>query len=87
MNDLTRRQWLGSAALAGAAAATGGAAQAQTRVSADDLVRAVKGARVFDLSFVWNEQAPVLSLNPPYAFAWRTRISSPSATPGWAWRC
>jgi len=69
MNDLTRRQWLGSAALAGAAAATGGAAQAQTRVAADDLVRAVKGARVFDLSFVWNEQAPVLSLNPPYAFA------------------
>jgi len=69
MNDLTRRQWLGSAALAGAAAATGGAAQAQTRVAADDLVRAVKGARVFDLSFVWNEQAPVLGLNPPYAFA------------------
>ena len=69
MNDLTRRQWLGSAALAGAAAATGGAAQAQTRASADDLVRAMKGARVFDLSFVWNEQAPVLSLNPPYAFA------------------
>ena len=69
MNDLSRRQWLGSAALAGAAAATGGAAQAQTRVAADDLVRAVKGARVFDLSFVWNEQAPVLGLNPPYAFA------------------
>ena len=52
MNDLTRRQWLGSAALAGAAAATGGAAQAQTRVPADDLVRAVKGARVFDLLFI-----------------------------------
>lgn len=69
MNDLTRRQWLGSAALAGAAAATGGAAQAQTRLATDDLVRAVKGARVFDLSFVWNEQAPVLGLNPPYAFA------------------
>ncbi len=24
---------------------------------------------MFDLSFTWNEQAPVLSLNPPYAFA------------------
>lgn len=69
MSDLTRRQWLGSAALAGAVAASGGAAQAQPRVSADDLVRTVKGARVFDLSFVWNDRAPVLGLNPPYAFA------------------
>jgi kynurenine formamidase len=69
MTDLSRRQWLGSAALAGVAAATGGAVQAQPRASADDLVRAVKGARVFDLSFPWNERAPVLGLNPPYAFA------------------
>jgi kynurenine formamidase len=69
MSDLTRRQWLGSAALAGAVAASGGAAQAQPRVSADDLVRTVKGARVFDLSFVWNDRSPVLGLNPPYAFA------------------
>lgn len=64
----TRRQWLGGAALAAAAAAAG-AADAQPRVTADDLVRTVKGARVFDLSFTWNEQAPVLNLNPPYAFA------------------
>ncbi len=69
MSDLTRRQWLGGAALAGAVAASGGAAQAQPRVSADDLVRTVKGARVFDLSFVWNDRSPVLGLNPPYAFA------------------
>jgi kynurenine formamidase len=70
MSDLTRRQWLGSAALAGAAAMTGGAAaHAQTPAAADDLVRAVKGARVFDLSFAWNDQAAVLGLNPPYAFA------------------
>ncbi len=69
MSDLTRRQWLGGAALAGAVAASGGAAQAQSRVSADDLVRTVKGARVFDLSFVWNDRSPVLGLNPPYAFA------------------
>jgi len=69
MSDLSRRQWLGGAALAGAVAASGGAAQAQPRLSADDLVRTVKGARVFDLSFVWNDRSPVLSLNPPYAFA------------------
>ena len=50
MTDMSRRQWLGSAALAGAAAPAGGLAEAQTRASADDLVRAVKSARVFDLS-------------------------------------
>jgi len=65
---ISRRQWLGAAALAGAAAAVG-TADAQPRPSADDLVRAVKGARVFDLSFTWSEASPVLGLNPPYAFA------------------
>ena len=70
MSDLTttRRHWLGGAALA-TAAALAGRADAQTRSSADDLIRAVKGARAFDLSFTWNEQSPVLSLNPPYSFA------------------
>jgi hypothetical protein len=42
----TRRQWLGGAALAAAAAAAG-AADAQPRMTADDLVRTVKCARVF----------------------------------------
>jgi len=65
---ISRRQWLGAAALAGAAAAVG-VADAQPRPSADDLVRTVKSARVFDLSFTWNEASPVLGLNPPYAFA------------------
>ncbi len=69
MSEISRRQWLGSAALAGATTAMGGTAEAQPRASADDLVRAVKGARVFDLSFTWNDRAPVLGLNPPYAFA------------------
>jgi len=69
MSEISRRQWLSGAAIAAAAATTGGAAHAQARPSADELVRAVKQARVFDLSFTWNEQAPVLSLNPPYAFA------------------
>ena len=29
----------------------------------------LRGARVFDLGFVWDSRAPVLSRNPPYAFA------------------
>src|SRR5262250_3691061 len=69
MNDVSRRQWLGSAATLGVAAALAGTATAQARPSADELIRTVKGARMFDLSFTWNEQSPILSLNPPYSFA------------------
>src|SRR5215468_12447780 len=69
MNDVSRRQWLGSAATLGVAAALAGTATAQIRPSADELIRTVKGARMFDLSFTWNDQAPVLNLNPPYSFA------------------
>ena len=36
-------------------------ATAQARPTTDDLIKAVKGARLYDLSFVWNEQSPVLS--------------------------
>jgi kynurenine formamidase len=69
MSELSRRQWLtvaGTLAMAAASPAPGGA---QGSAAADDLVRVVKGARIFDLSFLWNDQAPVLSLNPPYRFA------------------
>jgi len=69
MNDVSRRHWLGSAATLGVAAALAGSATAQGRPSADDLIRTVKSARMFDLSFTWNEQSPVLNLNPPYSFA------------------
>lgn len=69
MNDGSRRQWLGSAATLGVAAALAGTATAQSRPSADELIRAVKGAKLYDLSFTWNEQSPVLGLNPPYSFA------------------
>ena len=71
--SVSRREWLtvaGTAAAAAAAVHGGlGAAEAQSRPTADDLVRMVKGARAFDLSFTWNEQSPVLNLNPPYSFA------------------
>src|SRR5207253_5790087 len=69
MNDVSRRHWLGSAATLGVAAALADTVTAQGRLSADDLIRTVKGAKLFDLSFTWNEQSPVLSLNPPYSFA------------------
>jgi len=68
MSDVSRRQWL-AAASAATMAVVAGDVSAQPRPSADELIRAVKGARVFDLSFTWNEQSPVLNLNPPYSFA------------------
>ncbi|HXH83188.1 MAG TPA: hypothetical protein VNN07_09695, partial [Candidatus Tectomicrobia bacterium] len=54
---------------AGVPATSATPAAAQKPASVDDLVRAVKAARLFDLSFTWNEQSPVASVNPPYAFA------------------
>ena len=81
MSDVSRRDVLQAAGVLGMAATFAATAGAQSRPSADDLVKAVKGARLFDLSFVWNEQAPVLGLNPPYSFALnRTRVGA--ATPG-----
>ncbi len=69
MSDLSRRQWLTAAGTLAAAAALAGPVGAQGGASAEDFVQTVKRARVFDLSFVWNDQSPVLGLNPPYAFA------------------
>ncbi len=69
MSEVTRRDWLVAAGTTAAATAISAPAAAQGGRSAEDLVAAVKAARTFDLSFTWNEQAPVLSLNPPYAFA------------------
>jgi kynurenine formamidase len=75
MSELTRRRWLGTAGWAAALAAAGGtdmrspsAASAQSG-SVESLLGALKSARVFDLSFTWSDQSPVLSLNPPYSFA------------------
>ena len=69
MSDVSRRAWLAAAGAVGVGVAMAGGAAAQGGGSADDLVRAAKSARLFDLSFTWNEQSPVLGLNPPYSFA------------------
>src|SRR5215475_8252569 len=75
MGDLTRRSWLTTAGMLAALAAAGGTelrgpavASAQAG-SAESLLAALKSARVFDLSFTWTDQSPVLNLNPPYSFA------------------
>lgn len=69
MEQLSRRDWLGTTALTAAAAALAGVTPAQAQAPIDGLLSAAKSARLFDLSFIWNDQSPLLSLNPPYAFA------------------
>jgi hypothetical protein len=67
--SISRREYVTGAGLAAAALALGSGVSEAQGSSADDLIRLVKGAAVYDLSFTWNEQAPVLGLNPPYSFA------------------
>ena len=75
METVSRRSWLAAAGGLAAFATVGGSeirepavASAQAR-PAEGLISALRAARTFDLSFTWNEQAPVLGLNPPYSFA------------------
>jgi kynurenine formamidase len=75
METVSRRDWLGVAggltalaAVAGSEIRGPGVASAQPR-AVDGLIASLKAARTFDLSFTWNEQVPVLGLNPPYSFA------------------
>jgi kynurenine formamidase len=73
MSDVTRRDFLASAATT---AAAGSALTAQTATAqpagasaVEAFISGVRAARVFDLGFMWDARAPVLSLNPPFAFA------------------
>ena len=70
MTDVSRRDFIaGAAAGAAASALAAPEAQAQETVNVEAFISGVRAARVFDLGFVWDQGSPVLSLNPPYAFA------------------
>lgn len=67
MSEVSRRKFLGAAATAAATVlATDAAAQTP---DVDAFISGMRAARLFDLGFTWDQSAPVLSLNPPYAFA------------------
>jgi kynurenine formamidase len=67
MSVVSRRMFLGAAATAAATTlATDAAAQTP---DVDAFISGMRAARLFDLGFTWDQSAPVLSLNPPYAFA------------------
>jgi kynurenine formamidase len=68
--DLSRRLFVGGLATAAAAAvAADTRAQTPEQVNVEAFISGVRAARVFDLGFTWDQSAPLLSLNPPYAFA------------------
>jgi kynurenine formamidase len=68
--DVSRRLFLGGIATAAAASvAVDARAQAPELVNVEAFISGVRAARIFDLGFTWDQSSPVLSLNPPYAFA------------------
>ena len=68
--EVTRRLFLGGVATAAAATlATDARGQSAEQVNVEAFISGVRAARVFDLGFNWDQSSPVLSLNPPYAFA------------------
>ena len=74
--DVSRRLFLGGIATAAAASVAGEArAQAPELVNVEAFISGVRAARVFDLGFTWDQSSPVLSLNPPYAFALNATVA------------
>jgi kynurenine formamidase len=69
-SEVSRRLFLGGVATAAAATlATDARGQSAEQVNVEAFISGVRAARVFDLGFNWDQSSPVLSLNPPYAFA------------------
>src|SRR5687767_15636347 len=70
MQDTDRRSFFKTAGAAAAGLAfaelLSGPAQA-AGPSVRDFIRTVKGARLFDLSHIWDENSPIAGVNPPYS--------------------
>ncbi|HEX2198132.1 MAG TPA: cyclase family protein [Burkholderiales bacterium] len=65
-----RRDFFKTAGLAAVAAALAGSeVRADGGAHRDDLFKAVKRARIFDLSHTWDENSPIAGVNPPYSMS------------------
>ena len=65
---IDRRTFFKAGGAAAAASLAGCATGASGGTSGrEDFIRSVQKARLFDLSHVWDENAPVVGVNPPYA--------------------
>jgi kynurenine formamidase len=71
--SVNRRDFVRAAGVSAAGVALGGlleaaeAKQAPGRIK--NFIRDVKQARLFDLSFTWDENSPIASVNPPFSMA------------------
>ena len=69
--SVNRRDFVRAAGVSAAGVALGGlletaeAAQAPGRIK--NFIRDIKQARLFDLSFTWDENSPIASVNPPFS--------------------
>jgi kynurenine formamidase len=70
MSEVSRRDFLAGAASAAAASSLAAVpAGAAETAGVEAFISGLRGARVFDLNFTWDSGSPLLSLNPPFAFA------------------
>jgi hypothetical protein len=68
-NGNRRKFFKAAGALAGGLAVAQALAEDGRRGNADDFIRTVQRARIFDLSQLWDENSPIAGVNPPYAMA------------------
>ena len=75
-DDVSRRAFVGTAgvstaglALANLMFASAEAHGGRNRDRTRDFIRDVKQARLFDLSFTWDESSPIAGVNPPFSMA------------------
>jgi kynurenine formamidase len=66
MREISRRDFVVGSGLGALGAPVAAVAQP---AGTEDFVRALRAARVFDLSHLWDERAPLLSVNPPFSLA------------------
>jgi kynurenine formamidase len=64
MSEISRRDFVVATGLGALAAPRAVVAQP---TGAEDFVRALRAARTFDLSHLWDERSPLLSVNPPFS--------------------
>jgi kynurenine formamidase len=66
----SRRTFIKGAGLAALGAALAGSeAVADGGFHRDNLIKAVKRAKIFDLSHTWDESSPIAGVNPPYSMS------------------
>jgi kynurenine formamidase len=70
--ESSRRRFVKTAGLAAAGAAlaeliAGSQVRADEGIDKNNFIRAVKRAKIYDLSHLWDENSPIASVNPPYS--------------------